>query len=178
MLIKATNDIVWDWDIINNTIVKGPGMAELLGYSSNQVEGNMEWVYYHMHERDLHRVKNKMEDCIHRGIQYWNDEFRMIASDGSVKYILGRGNILFNESKQPYRMIFSMTDLTKIKNLEAKLTEEKINRQKLITETTLDAQEKEKNQLGKELHDNISQIMATVKLYLGMIKPQIGRAHV
>jgi two-component system sensor histidine kinase UhpB len=50
------------------------------------------------------------------------------------------------------------------------LGEQQVNRQKLITEITLQAQEKEKKELGRELHDNICQILATVKLYLGIAK--------
>jgi signal transduction histidine kinase len=50
------------------------------------------------------------------------------------------------------------------------LAGQKINQQKLITEITLRAQEKEKNELGRELHDNISQILATVKIYLSMLR--------
>ena len=34
----------------------------------------------------------------------------------------------------------------------------------------LSGQERERNALGKELHDNISQILATAKIYLGMAK--------
>ena len=49
------------------------------------------------------------------------------------------------------------------------LAQAKVNRQKLITEITFQAQEKEKNELGRELHDNIGQILATVKIYLGIV---------
>ncbi len=54
------------------------------------------------------------------------------------------------------------------KKTKDELAEQQVNRQKLITEITLQAQEKEKNELGRELHDNIGQILATVKMYLGM----------
>jgi signal transduction histidine kinase len=45
-----------------------------------------------------------------------------------------------------------------------------VNKLKAITETTFQAQEKERNELGKELHNNINQILVTVKMYLGMAK--------
>ena len=48
--------------------------------------------------------------------------------------------------------------------------EEKVRQQKIITEVTLLAQEREKEELGRELHDNISQVLATVKIYLSLIK--------
>lgn len=37
---------------------------------------------------------------------------------------------------------------------------------RLVAETTIQVQEKEKEEIGKELHDNINQMLATVSLYL------------
>jgi signal transduction histidine kinase len=42
-------------------------------------------------------------------------------------------------------------------------------RQKLITEAVIHAQEKERSQIGLELHDNVNQTLTTVKLYNGML---------
>jgi two-component system sensor histidine kinase UhpB len=66
-------------------------------------------------------------------------------------------------------MFGAITDITERKRLENELINEKVDRQKLITDITIQAQEKERNELGRELHDNINQMLATVKLYLGMI---------
>ncbi|HMI61529.1 MAG TPA: response regulator [Puia sp.] len=38
--------------------------------------------------------------------------------------------------------------------------------QKLITETSIQVQEREREEIGRELHDNINQILAATKLYL------------
>lgn len=170
ILIRATNDIVWDCDLVNNTVDRGAGITELLGYRNSEIGNSFDWFYGKMLPKDSKRVQEKMEDCIRNKIEYWNDEFRLMASDGSIKSVLGRGCIMYDTDKNPYRMIFSITDLTKIKKLEAKFTEEKLNRQKLITRTTLETQEKEKNMLGRELHDNVSQLLATTKMYLGIMK--------
>ncbi|MEK7226667.1 MAG: sensor histidine kinase, partial [Bacteroidota bacterium] len=51
-----------------------------------------------------------------------------------------------------------------------KLADQQLEQQKLITEVTIQAQEKERNELGRELHDNINQILATIKMYIGMAK--------
>src|SRR5665213_731062 len=56
------------------------------------------------------------------------------------------------------------------KRTKEELAEQQIKQQKLITEVAIQAQEKEENELGRELHDNISQILSTVKMYLGMAK--------
>ena len=65
-------------------------------------------------------------------------------------------------------MIGAMIDLTERKILEEELAAQKVNRQRHITEATIQAQEKERTEIGRELHDNINQILTTTKLYLDM----------
>ena len=40
--------------------------------------------------------------------------------------------------------------------------------QRLIHQATIDSQEKERAEIGKELHDNINQVLTTTKLYLDL----------
>ena len=58
-------------------------------------------------------------------------------------------------------------DISELRRLERERLELKINEQKKITKAMLQAQEKERNYIGQELHDNINQILAGTKLYLG-----------
>jgi PAS domain S-box-containing protein len=57
-------------------------------------------------------------------------------------------------------------DITKTVELQNQLNEEKVGKQKEITRATIDGQEKERAELGRELHDNVNQILASAKLYL------------
>ena len=41
-----------------------------------------------------------------------------------------------------------------------------VEKQKLLTSISIKAQEKERKLIGRELHDNINQILATAKLYI------------
>jgi len=67
-----------------------------------------------------------------------------------------------------------MTDITSSRKLEKALVEQKLFQQKLITETAIDTQESERGMLGRELHDNINQILAAAKMYIGMAKAGQG----
>ncbi len=57
-------------------------------------------------------------------------------------------------------------DITETLRLQQQLQNEKLNRQIEITQATVSGQEKERHELGKELHDNVNQILASAKLYL------------
>src|SRR6266487_938151 len=67
-------------------------------------------------------------------------------------------------------VITTFTDITERKRLEQKLIRKEINKQKIITNATIEGQEKERKEIGKELHDNINQILTTTQLYLEIAK--------
>jgi len=50
--------------------------------------------------------------------------------------------------------------------MEREMLNQKIQEQKKISRAIIKAQEEEKNHIGKELHDNISQILASTKMFL------------
>jgi len=53
-----------------------------------------------------------------------------------------------------------------LRGMEEEISNQKVQEQKKIARAILNAQEKERNHIGQELHDNISQILASSKLYL------------
>lgn len=57
-----------------------------------------------------------------------------------------------------------------LKKSEAELTEQKVEAQKMITRAVLKAEENERNKIGQELHDNVNQILASIKLFLTIIE--------
>lgn len=65
-------------------------------------------------------------------------------------------------------IVCSFTDITERKKLEEKALADQIGQQKLLTQATIDGQEKERREIGKELHDNIGQQLTTTKLFLDM----------
>ena len=57
-------------------------------------------------------------------------------------------------------------DITEKIEIEKALRETGLQRQRIVTAATIQGQEKEKEQIGRELHDNINQILAAAILYL------------
>jgi len=59
-------------------------------------------------------------------------------------------------------------DITERKELEDAFLNQQVQGQKMITRAVLQAEERERNIIGQELHDNVNQILASAKLYLSM----------
>ena len=61
-------------------------------------------------------------------------------------------------------------DMTEKLRLQQELIEEKITAQKEVAKAILDTQERERSEIGKELHDNVNQLLTTAKLYIENIR--------
>jgi len=69
-------------------------------------------------------------------------------------------------------VVISFTDLTEQRKLSQQLIDQEIQKQKQLTQATIDGQERERLEIGKELHDNINQHLTTTRLYLEVAKEQ------
>ena len=63
-------------------------------------------------------------------------------------------------------LLILANDITEKLMAEEELARQADIRQKLITQTSIAVQEREREEIGKELHDNINQILAASKLYI------------
>jgi PAS domain S-box-containing protein len=105
------------------------------------------------------RIKDKLPfDC----------EIVNYSKSGRKYWIRVQGQPLLDENGNCERYFAIETDITGRVLLEDKLAEEKKNRQKDITDAVLTAQENERADIGKELHDDLNQVLAAAQLYIQM----------
>ncbi|HEU4901311.1 MAG TPA: PAS domain-containing sensor histidine kinase, partial [Flavisolibacter sp.] len=71
----------------------------------------------------------------------------------------------FDAQDRQYTLVL-IRDVTQRKRMEQKLQNEQKRYQRLLTKQIIVAQEREREIIGHELHDNVNQILTTVKLYL------------
>jgi PAS domain S-box-containing protein len=93
-----------------------------------------------------------------------NNGVHHIKKNGEIMTVDVALDTINYKGKEAYLVI--VNDITKTLQLQQQLTDEKLNKQIEITRATISGQENERNELGKELHDNVNQILATAKLYL------------
>jgi PAS domain S-box-containing protein len=91
-----------------------------------------------------------------------------LPNSSEKKWVMLDLHPIFNDHGEMIHIVTSLIDITERKNLETKLRLEEVRHQRLLTQATIDGQEKERREIGKELHDNIGQQLTTTKLYLDM----------
>jgi two-component system sensor histidine kinase UhpB len=171
-VVKATNDAIWDWDLLTNKVfMVGDTYKQLFGYDVVDAYPPKDLWESIIHPEDRGRVMAKLSMVIREGVaSKWEDEYRLRKSNGEYAFVHDRGYIIYSADHRPMRMIGAIQDITSRKNAEEivmrDLTHQQRLKQQQITEVVLGAQERERFELGQELHDNINQILATSKLYL------------
>ncbi|HEY1112625.1 MAG TPA: PAS domain S-box protein [Chitinophagaceae bacterium] len=73
---------------------------------------------------------------------------------------------LFTDATGQQFATMFIRDITKQKRLQKKILQEQKRFQRKLTEQVIRAQEREREVIGRELHDNVNQVLTTVKLYL------------
>ena len=158
MLAQATSDTIWDWDIANNKMQYNAAMSDMFGYSSAEIDNVLGWWKQNLHPDDVKKVSESLLGIFENEKQTFQLQYRFRCADGSYKYIYDRAFVMYDAKQKPVRVIGAMQDVSYEKEEE-----------KRITKAILDAQEKERHQIGLELHDNVNQILVGTLLNLGMI---------
>lgn len=165
-LSRATKDAVWDWNLLTDSVWWNENFFHWLGYDPRQpVPPVQEWTK-RIHPDDVGQVMERLKDVKKNAIDSWEEEFRFLMADGSYGTLLDRASVMRDAAGQPVRAFGALVDITAQKRLAEKNLISKIEQQKEITRAILQTQEMERNRLGRELHDNINQILASVSLKL------------
>ncbi|MEO6454857.1 MAG: PAS domain-containing protein, partial [Ginsengibacter sp.] len=92
------------------------------------------------------------------------------TKSGEKFYVRNQIQPLFDGKGKLVQFFALLTDITEQKLLEEKVALEKIIRQKEITEAVIAAQESERSEIGRELHDNVNQLLGATRLYIDMAR--------
>jgi PAS domain S-box-containing protein len=124
LLSKATNDVIWDWDLQTNRLWWNDGLEVQFGFAPSEVEPSIESWTRRIHPEDRGPVLDDLHRAIDGGAQSWSGEYRFGRRDGTYAFVLDRGYIIRDEGGRATRMIGGMTDLSERKRVEEKLQEQ------------------------------------------------------
>lgn len=123
-----------------------------------------------VHPEDKPLVLKAQELAIETGT-FEPVHFRIISHLGVVKHIEGRGSQ--RRDARGISFFGTCQDITEKVKAEQQLVEyseqiakERIEHQRKLVRASIESQERERAEIGRELHDNINQILAVTKAYI------------
>jgi len=134
LLSKATNDAIWDWDLVSNALWWTEGYEALFGRARDAVAPTIDsWTDF-IHPDDVQRTVDDINAVIEGGGDHWTGQYRYLRADGSYAWVLDRGYVIRDAQGVPMRMIGGMTDLT-----DRVMAEEQVAEQAALIDEASDA---------------------------------------
>lgn len=124
IVARATNDVVWDWDMDSDEIWWNDNLTKVLGYQPEQARGGIEFWKKHLHPEEREKTLANFGLVVNGQTKIWSGEYRFRRADGSYAYILDRGYALRGGAGRGMRLIGAMMDVSARKEAEEKIQEQ------------------------------------------------------
>ncbi|MBS1565504.1 MAG: PAS domain S-box protein, partial [Bacteroidetes bacterium] len=165
MVARETPNAVLILGLNGETVWVNEGFMRLTGYSLEEIADSRQGVRLLPGQQSGTEAIARMTRPRGRG-QHFVEEQLIYHKDGRPVWIRSEGQPMRDENGAVTRFFVIMTDITAEKRLEEERMQQQVRIQKEITRVAIEAQEAERNGLGRELHDNVNQLLATVNLQL------------
>lgn len=122
LALKGNHDGIWDHDLRSNCQILSDRCLEMLGYAPAAVSHFSQWLSY-VHPEDVETLQAAFQQHLRQETETYRCEYRVRCQDGSYKWVLSRGQALWDDEGTPIRAVGSLTDITEAKQTEMRLRE-------------------------------------------------------
>ena len=121
LVARATNDVIWDWDLLTGRVEWNDAIESALLYPRDRVGATAGWRQEQIHPADREWVTAALRSAIDRGEQVWAAEYRFRRGDDRYVTVQDRAYVARDESGEAVHVVGSMSDLTERKHAESSL---------------------------------------------------------
>lgn len=183
LLAKATQDVIWDWDLEKGTLWWNANFQKQFLYKKEEILPGIDSWANLLHHGDKDRVVNSIHNAIDTGKDLWSEEYRFKKGDGTYAHIFDRGYIIHDGEDKPLRMIGSMLDITLRKKAESEVAEARTIAEKsaeqleLLVEERTRALQRSNEDLQQFAHvasHDLKEPVRKIKTFLNLIQSEYG----
>ena len=122
LALKATRDVVWEWDALTDVLMWNEMGILLFGWKEPAEQGvPMSWWLERLHPDDRERIEAQARAALADAVQYVAAEYRFKRRDGGYASVHDRGYIVRDDQGRAVRMIGAIQDVTARKRTEDEL---------------------------------------------------------
>ncbi len=130
---RAAKVGVWEWNVQTNEVYLDPNIKALIGYTDAEIRNDTEDWLSLVHPDDRSGVIEAAQDYLAGKAPDYEVEYRMLHKDGSIVWILLRGQLIRDEQGNPERLIGTDTDITDLKRAQKALRQSEHRFQQLAS---------------------------------------------
>jgi PAS domain S-box-containing protein len=154
----AANVGMWSRPVSGKTLWLSEKAGEILGFPSGE-QFTRDDFYQQIHPDDRPLLATVIRE-LEEGKNEFQFEYRIISKDENVRWIHSRGKVELVKGARFVRG--AVVDITKLKVAEQAIHE--------LSGKLMNAQEKERARLARELHDDLSQSIALLSIQLATLR--------
>jgi PAS domain S-box-containing protein len=147
---RATNDVVWDWDLTTDLLWWNEAIYTVFGYQYGEIEETIESWYTRIYPEDRDPIAASIHAVIDSGGKSWSGEYRFRKADSSYASVLDRGFVIHDSAGKAVRMVGAMLDVTRRKRAEEELKNYSEKLEVMVAERTRELREAQEQLVKKE----------------------------
>ena len=122
MAMKATNEMIWDWDIATDSVTRSKGYKNIFGYDTNEATSVHSFWLTKVADEDREKVQMSLACAINDpDVKKWKLEYRIVKADGNIAHVNDRGFIIRDDTGKATRMVGAVLDVTNSRKLLRKV---------------------------------------------------------
>lgn len=151
--LEGARNGVWDWNIETGQLFESEQCRAINGYQSHEMTFNVEERLGKIHPEDIEEFTCSLRAHFHGETPFFENDHRSLAADGCYKWISARGKVMgWSDDGKPLRMLGTITDIGKRKQMEVELQQAKDNLEQTVNQRTAELMEANKR-LARELEE-------------------------
>jgi diguanylate cyclase (GGDEF)-like protein/PAS domain S-box-containing protein len=111
LAVRAANDGIWDWDLVENRIYFSPRWHAILGEPEQAGDDDPTAWFDLVHAGDILRLRSAIEAHLDGRTPHLQSEYRMRHADGTWRWVMTRGLAIRGLDGMPTRMAGSLSDV-------------------------------------------------------------------
>jgi len=113
LVLDATSEGLWDWDIRTGVVHFSPQWIRQLGYSPEDVPPSIKSMLSLIHPEDLPRVREVLQAHFDGGTALFECQDRLLMKSGKYRHNLHRGKVVERDADgNPLRIVGADSDIT------------------------------------------------------------------
>lgn len=116
--MKATKEMIWDWDIEKGHIKRSSSFKKIFGYNTPKFSSVHNFWFEKIVKEDRGRVEDSLNAALKNPeVRKWKEEYCFLRSDGQKAFVIDRGYILRDRQGKATRMVGAVLDVTESRRM-------------------------------------------------------------